>query len=64
MGGHTEPEYRWTVSKLVNEVITSGVQTLVVKSHKEATIVDVKSSQMGELRSVEGLIIVSKEVRD
>ena len=56
-----EPEYRWTVSKLVNEVITSGVQTLVVKSDQEATIVDVKSSLMGELRSVEGSTIVSEE---
>ena len=46
--------YRWTISKLVNGVITSGVQTLVVKSHQEATTVDVKSSLMGELRSVEG----------
>ena len=48
----------------MNEVITSGVQTLVVKSHQEATIVDVKSSLMGELRGVEGLIIVSEEVRE
>ena len=61
MRGHTEPEYRWTVSELVNEVITSGVQTLVVKSHQEATIVDVKSSLMSELRSVEGSTIVSEE---
>ena len=57
-------QYRWTISKLVNEVITSGVQTLVVKSHQEATIVDVKSSLMGEMRSVEELMIVSEEVRD
>ena len=57
-------KYRWTIGKLVNEVITSGVQTLVVKSHQEATIVDVKSSLMGELRSVEELMIVSEEVRD
>ena len=55
---------RWTISKLVNEVITSGVQTLVVKSHQEATIVDVKSSLMGDLRRVEELMIVSEEVRD
>ena len=57
-------QYRWTISKLANEVITSGVQTLVVKSHQEATIVDVKSSLVGEMRSVEELMIVSEEVRD
>ena len=55
---------RWTVSKLVNEVITSGVQTLVVRAHQEATIVDVKSSLVGEMRSVEGSTIVSEEVRN
>ena len=56
-----EPEYRWTVSKLVIEVIRRGVQTLMVKSDQEATSVDVKSSLMGELRSVEGSTIVSEE---
>ena len=40
------------------------MQTLVEKSDQEASIVDVKSSLMGEMRSVEELIIVSEEVRD
>ena len=37
---------RWTVGKLVNDVIVSGVQTLVVKSDQEVSIVDVKNSLM------------------
>ena len=36
-------QYRWTVGKLVNEVITSGMKALVVKSDQEASSVDVKS---------------------
>ena len=40
-------QYRWTVGKLVNEVITRGVQALMAKSDQEASIVDVKSSLLG-----------------
>ena len=32
-------QHRWIIGKLVNDVITSGVQTLVVKSDQEASIV-------------------------
>ena len=39
----------------------SGVQTLVVKSDQEASIVDVKNSLMRELRGVEGLTVMSEE---
>ena len=53
--------YRWTVGKLVNDVITSGVQALVVKSDQEVSIVDVNSSLMGELRSVQGSTFVSEK---
>ena len=34
-------QYRWIVGKLANEVIMSGVQTLVVKADQEASFVDV-----------------------
>ena len=39
----------------------SGVQTLVVKSDQEASIVDVKNSLMRELRGVEGLTVMPEE---
>ena len=47
-------QHRWIVGQLVNDVIESGVQTLVVKSDQEVSIVDVKNSLMRELRGVEG----------
>ena len=53
-------QYRWIAGKLVNEVITSDVQALAVKSgqvvkvDQEVSIVDV-SSLMGELHSVGGV---------
>ena len=53
--------YRWTVGKLVNDVITSCVQALVVKSDQEVSIVDVNSSLVGELRSVQGSTFVSEK---
>ena len=53
--------YRWTVGKLVNDVITCGVQALVVKSDQEVSIVDVNSSLTGELRSVQGSTFVSEK---
>ena len=40
------------------------MQTLVLKSDQEASIVDVKSSLMGQLRGVEGPTIVSEESHD
>ena len=42
-------------------MITSGVQTLVVKSDQEASIVDVKNALMRELRGVEGLTVMPEE---
>ena len=36
----------------------SGVQTLVVKSDQEASIVDVKNALMRELRGAEGLTVM------
>ena len=59
-----DTQHRWIVGRLLNEVITSGVQTLVLKSDQEASIVDVKSSLMGEMRGVEGSTIVSEESHD
>ena len=60
---------RWLVAPNVKNVeITSDVQALVVKSDQEVKvdqevwIVDVKSSLMGELHSVEGSIIVPEEL--
>ena len=43
----------------MNDVIMSGVQTLVVKSDQEASIVIVKNALLRELRSVEGLTVMS-----
>ena len=46
-------------------MITSGMQALVVKSDKfdeEVSVVDVKSSLMGELHSVGGSIRVPEEL--
>ena len=39
----------------MKDVIMSGVHTLVVKSHQEASITDVKNSLMREMRGIEGL---------
>ena len=50
-----------SIGKLVNEVIMSGVQTLVVKSGQEASIIDVKNSLMRELRGVEGLQVLPEK---
>ena len=49
------------VGKLVNDVIMSGVQTMVVKSDQEASIVDVKNALMRELRGFEGLTMMPEE---
>ena len=42
----------------MNDVIVSGVQTLVVKSDQQASIVDVKNTLM---RGVEGWTVMSEE---
>ena len=59
---HTVPckgtQNRWIIGNLVNDVIMSGVQTLVVKSDQEASIVDVKNALMRDLRGVEGLTVM------
>ena len=39
----------------------SGVQTLILKSDQEVSIVDVKNSLMKESRGVEGLIVMPEE---
>ena len=54
-------QHRWVIGKLVNDVIMSGVQTLVVKSDQEASIVDVKNALMRDLRGVEGLTVMPEE---
>ena len=60
-------QHRWIVGTLVNKVITSDVQALVVKSDQEVkvdqevSIVDVKNSLMGELHSVKGSISIPNE---
>ena len=59
-------QYRWITGKFVNEVITSDVRALVVKSDQEVkfdqevSIVGVQSSLMGDLHSVGGLSGASK----
>ena len=45
----------------MNDVIMSGVQTLVVESDPEVSIVDVKNFLMRELRGVEGLTVMPVE---
>ena len=54
-------QHRWIIGKLVNDVIMSGVQTLVVKSDQEASIVDMKNALIRELRGVEGLTVMPEE---
>ena len=54
-------QHRWIIGKFVNDVIMSGVQTLVVKSDQEASIVDVKNSLMRELRGAEGLTVMPED---
>ena len=61
-------QYRGIACKLVNEVITSDVQALVVKSDQEVkfdqvvSIVEVKSPLMGELHSVRGSTCVPEKL--
>ena len=54
-------QHRWIIGKLVNDVVMSGVQTLVVKSDQEASIVDVKNALMRELRGFLGLTVMPEE---
>ena len=49
---------RWMVGKLVKDVITSGVQTLLVKSGQEVSILDVRNFLMRDLCKVEGLTVM------
>ena len=51
-------QHRLIIGKLVNDVIMSGVQTLVVKSDQEASIMDVKNSSVRDLRGVERLTVM------
>ena len=44
----TGTQHRWIVGNLVNDMIMSGVQTLVIKSDQEASILDVKNALMRE----------------
>ena len=43
-------QHRWIIGKLVNGVIMSGVQVLVVKSDHQASIADVMNVLMRELQ--------------
>ena len=54
-------QHRWIVGMLGNDVIMSGVQTLVVESDQEVSIVDVKNSLMREWRGVKGLTVIPWE---
>ena len=54
-------QHRWIIGKLVNDVIKSGVQTLVIKSDQEASSLDVKNALMRELRSIEGEKLMLEE---
>ena len=45
-------QHRWIIGKFLNDVIMSGVETLVVKSDQEASIVEVKHAWIRELRDV------------
>ena len=62
-----DAQLRWMVGKLVNEVIMSDVQILMVvepdqevKFDQEASMDDTKNTLTGELRSVGGSRSVSK----
>ena len=54
-------QHWWIVSKLVNDVIMSGVQTGVIMSEQEASIMNVKDALMRELRSIEGCKVMPEE---
>ena len=54
-------QHRWVVGKLVNDVIMSGAQTLVVKSDQEASIVHVKDALMREFGGIEGSRVMPEE---
>ena len=47
-------QHRSLVGELVNGVIMSGVQTLVIKSDQEVSIMDVKNALTRKFRSIEG----------
>ena len=51
-------QHRWIVGKLVNGVIMSGVETLVVNSGQKVSIVVVKNSLMREVCGDEGLRVM------
>ena len=55
-------QHRWIIGKLVNDVIMSGLQTLLVTSDQEESIVDVKNALMRELCGVEGLTVMPEEL--
>ena len=54
-------QHRWMVSKLVKDVIMTGVQTVVVKSNQEAPSMDAGGAFMRELRSIEGCKVMPEE---
>ena len=51
-------QHRGIIGKLVNDAIMSGVQTLVTKSHQEASIMDGKNAPNRELRDIEGFKVM------
>ena len=54
-------QHRGLVGKLVNDVIMSGVQTLLIKSDQETSIMDVKNALMRGLRGIEGFKVMPEE---
>ena len=51
-------QFRGIIGNLVNDVCMSGMQTLVTKSHQEASIMDGKNAPNRELRDIEGFKVM------
>ena len=54
-------QHCWIAGQLVNDVVMSGVQTLVAESDQEPSILHVKIAFMRELRSIEGHKVMPEE---
>ena len=58
-----DAQHRWIFGEVVNETITSDVQTLVAEFDQEVSIDDMKNTPTAELRSVEGRVTCQKSHR-
>ena len=56
-------QHRSLVGELVNDVIMSGVQTLVIESDQEVSIMDVKNALTRKFRSIEGFKVMPEALR-